>query len=392
MIDVPLFIEVAHAQCRKAGQNICGDAFYSEKEHNGHRVVSVLSDGLGSGVKANILASMTSRMAVRFVTSDMDFVHSAAIMMDALPVCQVRKISYATFTIIDTRPGGDTRIIEMDNPSFVLLRNGEVCNVPSEEVASPRWSDRKLRFSRVKMQADDRIVIYSDGISQAGLGTSTCPLGWRERGCREFLVREVEQDPNISARHLSDRTIRAALSREPHRHAQDDMTCGVIYFRRPRKLLVVSGPPFNKRWDAQIARMLDAYDGKRAICGGTTANIIARELNRKIHMDLALAQPDLPPPSSMDGADLVTEGILTLTNAARLLEEDVPARGKNPAATLVELFRESDIIEFLVGSRINEAHQDPTLPLDIEIRRNIVRRIAQQLETKYLKEVSIKCI
>lgn len=387
-----LFVEVDFQQCRKHGQKICGDAFQSQKLPGQERAISVLSDGLGSGVKANILASMTAAMAVRFAASDMDFLHCAEIMMDALPVCQVRKISYATFTIVDCKMHGDTRIIEMDNPSFVLLRGGEAQRLPAREMASPRWQERKLRFTQLAMQPEDRIVLYTDGISQSGLGNRQYPLGWREEGCRAFVAEKVNENPTISARELAGELLREALRKEKNRRAQDDMSAGVIYFRRPRRLIVLSGPPYSKDRDAEYAGMLRDFEGKKVICGGTTAGIIGRVLGRPARLELRGCCPDLPPISHMDGVDLITEGILTLTKAMQLIEDNAPLRDDNPAAMLVNLMRESDIIQFIVGSRINEAHQDPKLPLDIEIRRNIIRRMAKVLEERYLKEISIMCI
>lgn len=233
-----LFVEVDFQQCRKHGQKTCGDAFQSQKLPGHERVITALSDGLGSGVKANILASMTAAMAIRFAASDMDFLHCAEIMMDALPVCQVRRISYATFTIVDCKMHGDTRIIEMDNPSFVLLRGGEAVRLPAREMASPRWQERKLRFTQLAMQPEDRIVLYTDGISQSGLGNRQYPLGWREEGCRLFVAEKVNENPTISARELAGELLREALRKEKNHRAQDDMSAGAIYFRRPRRLIV----------------------------------------------------------------------------------------------------------------------------------------------------------
>jgi hypothetical protein len=387
-----LFVELDFEQCRKYGQNICGDAFQTHKLPEQNRLISVLSDGLGSGVKANILATMTAAMALRFAADSMDFLHSAEIMMDALPVCQVRKISYATFTIVDCKTHGATRIIEMDNPSFLLVRRGQAIKFPAKETASQRWQARKLRFTELTMEPEDRIVFYTDGISQAGLGTRVYPLGWREEGCRDFVLEQVAANPSISARDLAGELLRGALSREKYRRAQDDMSAGVIYFRRPRRLMLLSGPPFSKGRDAEYAKMLEDFDGRKVICGGTTAGIIGRVLDRPMTMDLRSATPELPPISHMKGVDLITEGILTLTRAAQIMEESEPPRADNPAAMLVNLLLESDVIQFVVGSRINEAHQDPSLPVDIEIRRNIIKRIAKVLEDRYLKEVSVMCI
>ncbi len=390
--DASLFLEVEYSQRRKHGQNICGDVFKSQKYNGGSRVIAALSDGLGSGVKANILAGMTATMALQFMVSDMDFRHSAEVIMDALPVCQVRKISYATFTIVDCAANGVVQIIEMDNPPFLFLRNGETQSIPRREMASPKWRDRILRFARTEIQPEDRIVFVSDGITQAGLGSPKYPLGWRHRNLSVFVREQIAATPHISARDLADAVVRKALAKETRQRAMDDMTCGVIYFRRPRKLIALTGPPFDKSRDGEYARMLADYDGTRVICGGTTCTIVSRELDRPVRLDLQTMSRDLPPLSVMEGVDLITEGILTLTRVAQILEEQTTATSDDPAARLAQLFMESDIIEFVVGSRINEAHQDPKLPMDLEIRRNIVKRVANALETRYLKETSITCI
>ncbi len=390
--DASLFLEVEFSQCRKHGQHICGDVFQSRKCEGGARIVAALSDGLGSGVKANILAGMTAAMALKFVVSEMDFIHSAEVMMDALPVCQVRKISYATFTIVDCTARGTAQFIEMDNPPFLFLRDGEARPLPRREMASPKWQDRALRFARAEIQPEDRIVMVSDGVTQAGLGAPAYPLGWRDEGFREFVLSQLAGEPGVSARDLADRVVREALGKEPKGRAQDDITCGVVYFRQPRKLIALSGPPFNKERDGEYARMLADFEGRRVICGGTTTAIVSRELNRPVKLDLNSMADDLPPLSTMEGVDLITEGILTLTRTAKLLEERLPTRGDSPAARLARLFLESDIIHFVVGSRINEAHQDPSLPMDLEIRRNIIKRVAKILEEHYLKETSITCV
>lgn len=387
-----LFLEVDFAQEMKSGENICGDCFLSRKTTGSQRTISVLSDGLGSGVKANILSSMTATMAQRFISSNMEIIHSAEVMMDALPVCQVRKISYATFTIVDCVPDGRTRIIEMDNPPFLLIRKGEIVPVKGNVTTSGKWKDRSITVSEFNTLPEDRIIIMSDGITQSGMGKWATPLGWRLEGAMEFALHRVRKDPGISARELSRAIMREALAKEEHSEPGDDMTCAVLYFRNPRRLTLLTGPPFKKEDDREYARILEEGDGWKIICGGTTAKIIGRELGRTIKTDLDTARSGLPPLSSMDGVDLITEGILTLTKTLGVLEGKESARSSGPASRLVNMFLESDMIDFVVGSRINEAHQDPTLPQEIEIRRNIVKNISAILEKKYLKTVTIRYI
>jgi hypothetical protein len=384
-----VFVEVEATQRNRYGEDICGDAFKTLKIADEGRVIAVLSDGLGHGVKASILSLMTATMALKYTASDADIIRTAEVIMDALPVCQVRKISYATFTVVDILSDGATRVIEMDNPPVILVRDGQAVNLEFEEVSSPRYNDRVIRVYDLAMRHGDRLIFTSDGITQAGLGSERLRLGWRIKGCREFVVDEVGRDPSISARALSQKILAQALRQEPFQRAYDDMTAAVIYFRRPRRAIILTGPPYASQRDKEFAETLAEFNGRKIICGGTTANIVGRELGRAIHDDLRGGISDIPPAASMEGVDLVTEGILTLTRTAQLLEREDAPREKNPAAQLYNILVDSDSIEFVVGARINEAHQDPNLPIDLEIRRNIIKRICRVLEEKYLKETKV---
>ena len=386
-----VFVEVEAAQRNRYGEDICGDAFKTLRLADEGRIIAVLSDGLGHGVKASILSLMTATMALKYTAGDTDIVRAAEVIMDALPVCQVRKISYATFTVVDIQSGGATRVIEMDNPPVTLVRAGKEVNLEFEEASSPRYNDRVIRVYDMTLRPGDRLIFTSDGITQAGLGSERLRLGWRIKGCRDFVLEQVAADPNISARALSQKILAQALRQEPFQRAYDDMTAAVIYLRKPRRTIVLTGPPYAAGRDKEFAEMLADFDGRKIICGGTTANIVGRELGRTIRDSLLGAgSGDLPPAAEMEGVDLVTEGILTLTRVAQLLESDGPPREKNPATQLYEILLDSDSIEFVVGARINEAHQDPNLPIDLEIRRNIIKRICRVLEEKYLKETRVQ--
>ncbi len=384
--QVPLLIEVDWQSTLKTGQSICGDSVVAVKSKEQQRYVLVVSDGLGSGVKASILSQMTATMAAKFVSSDMELPISLGVMMDALPVCQVRKISYATFTIVDSTLDGETRVIEMGNPPFVLIRNGVVVRYDSRQISSPGWSGRKITVTNLKIEPGDRLVVLSDGITQAGLGTVACKLGWRSKGCEEYLLSRLRQSPDLSARQIASDVVKKAITFEPGLLPHDDMTCAVMYYRKPRELMLVTGPPFRESKDKEWAGRLYSFSGRKIVCGGTTANILARELGAKIKTGLKPAG-GLPAMSEMDGVNLVTEGILTLTRVVTLLENN--ESDNSAAAVIVEELKNHDIIYICVGTRVNEAHQDPTLPAELDIRRNIIKRMKQILEDKYLKEVEV---
>ena len=385
------FIEVDSCQRAKHGQFISGDVFLSRKVEPEGRMISVLSDGLGSGVKASVLASMTATMALKFTASAMDIHDSAEIIMDTLPICSVRKISYSTFTVVDMASTGETRIIEHGNPPFLLIRPNSELRVQKTEVRPKRWEDRVISFSNFDVQREDRIIFFSDGITQAGMGKYRTPLGWGLESVDKFVREKIDRYPYISARELS-RLLVARAEEVDGLSAKDDITCGVVYFRSPRQLLVMTGAPFNRAHDHDLAKMAERTPGRKVICGGTTANIISRMLNRSIQIDMRQQlHSKVPPFARMEGFDLVTEGTLTLGEVLRLLEEGFAPEEmrSNAAVRLATMLLDSDIVKFAVGTRINEAHQDPNIPIELDLRRNIVKRIASLLESKHMKRVLI---
>lgn len=389
-----VFVEMECFQLCHDGEIVCGDDFLFERIEQENRHLAVLSDGLGSGIKANLLACMTTTMALEFVRSNMDVLLSAETIMDTLPVCEVRRISYATFSIFDLQIGGKSRIIEMDNPPFIHLRSGKDLKVSRQSMVSDRWPDRRVQLAEIYAITGDRLIAFSDGVAQAGLGQPGCKFGWRREGALEFIQAEVAKDPAISARELSQRVVYAARNHNKDNRCIDDISCMVIYLRKPRRLRLLTGPPFRPESDAAYAELVRNFDGKIILSGGTTANIVSRELKRPIDVDMKLVMKagNLPPPARMEGVDLVSEGILTLTDVVQRLEADPPLSTPEPLVSkqMIELFRESDEIEFIVGTKVNEAHQDPSLPMDLEIRRNIVRRLKTVLENKYRKRVLMR--
>jgi hypothetical protein len=388
-------MEVDHYQERKHSQAACGDVFLSQKLDEGNRVLSVLADGLGSGIKAAVLANLTSTMALRFMASEVDMRKAAGIIMSTLPVCKERQIAYSTFTIVEMDPWGATRILEYDNPPFVLMRGAEPVQLEPEVLPLPDTEGRQavLRHTRFDARPGDRIVFFSDGVSQAGVGCPGTPLGWGQEAVTRFLAKTIRERPLLSARQLARTLVTRAQAMDGGK-AKDDITCGVMYYREPREVLVFTGAPVARGRDPELAAAAHAFPGRKVVCGGTTAAILSRELGRPLTMDLTDLDPDVPPVSRMDGFDLVTEGAITLARVVRLLEEQTaPDLLKPNAATqLAGILLDSDIIHIMAGTKINEALQDPSLPEDLDIRRNILRGLKKVLTEKFLKEVRISFI
>jgi serine/threonine protein phosphatase PrpC len=388
------FLEVGHHQVYKHNQRVGGDVFHCKKMMNEKRIVAVLADGLGSGIKASVLATLTTSMAGLFVANDIDIKRAAEIIMSTLPMCKTRKIAYSTFTIVDIDIFGKTRIIEFDNPGCLLWRDGKFQDFEKTELEVSSYNNRqnKLYYSSFETMPGDRLLFFSDGVTQCGMGTRDYPLGWGDGGIIRHAAKILENDDGISARNLSRKIIHRAVQIDQFK-PKDDITCAVVSVRIPRKLLVVTGPPYDKNRDKDLVYDAMEYEGKKVICGGTTAGIFAKKLNLELDVDLDSDHPEVPPASHMDGFELVTEGTITLSHVMReLKKKDENIFGNHAAGRLCQLFMESDVIEFLVGTRINEAHQDPNLPVELEIRRNLVKSLCYILENDYLKKTSIKFI
>jgi len=394
-VDRDFFIEVNSQQRNHDGERICGDVFLYRYIKEEDRVIAVLSDGMGHGVKANILATLTATMALNFTREHKEVDRIAEIIMNTLPVCSERKISYSTFTIVDIESSGKTNILEYDNPATIILRGTDIFDPSWKTVTLDKGknSGKILKTCTFTPSKEDRIIFCSDGVAQSGMGSEAYPFGWGRDEIANYASSLIKSEASMSAITLSGKIVTMAHKNDSYK-AKDDISCATIYFREPRKLLICTGPPYEKEKDRDLAIKVRDYNGKVILSGGTTADIVARELNKTIIDELIFEDPELPPESFIEGIDLVTEGILTLQKVNEILKtyNNSVRLGKGPADKIVRLIMESDEIHFIIGTRINIAHQDPNLPVDLEIRRTVVKRIARLLEEKWLKKVSFEYI
>lgn len=395
-VEKKYHVEVGHFQLNHEGEKICGDVFLSKRIPEENRVLCVLSDGMGHGVRANVLATLTATISLNFSLEHKEANTLAEIIMKALPVCSERGISYATYTIIDISIGNETvSILEYDNPQTFILRGNRIYEPEWTQVEfENNIADKRigeLRKCHFIPQIEDRIFFCSDGVTQSGMGKGIV-MGWGRNNLIRFVRETVEATPTISASDLAERIVKHASANDLHA-PKDDITCGVIYFRQPRKTILCTGPPFNMEKDNEFAMILKNFVGKKIVSGATTTEIISRELEREV-LDESIVDPTLPPSFKMEGVDLVTEGVLTLSKVIHILNNITINLniqfGRGPADQICKILLESDEIYILVGTKINEHHHDPTLPVEIEIRKNLIRRLTEVLSEKFMKVVIIK--
>ena len=385
-----MFTDIGCARLKKYDQNAFGDYFASKRIAEQGRLIAVLSDGLGSGIKANILACMTATMLLRFVEEDREIKKAAEIVMNSLPVCRIRGISYATFSAVECDDEGHVRVVEEGNPDFLWLRGDLIIKPGYNVIRSTAFNDRQLKVYQFQAELGDRLLFCSDGVTQAGLGQEgRWRAGLRREGLSDMLRLVLKSRKDIASADLARYVVQRAQAVDQDGLARDDISSFVVYFRTPRQVLVFTGAPFDESRDAHYAGIFDRFEGRKIVCGGTTANLLARELGRTITVRDDPAGGHLPPIASMPGVDLITEGAVTLTRALEYLEKDELERA-DAAGQLLDFLLKSDLIHFMVGSKINQANFDPSQTVELDIRRNIVNRLAEALQRKFLKKTHVR--
>ena len=379
-----LFVEVGISQLPKWGEELCGDDVAICRRHDA--LIAIVSDGLGSGVKANILATLTTRIAASMLREGAQLEDVVDTIGGTLPICKARGIAYSTFTIIEIHTDGSSYFARFDNPEVFFFKGKKL--VPLEAV--PRTIAGKTIYEGTfKVKDGDTVVAVTDGIIHSGIG-GDLPLGWRWPDVATFLERC--QESVTDAQGLAERVTRASKGYYRGRPG-DDATVVVMKTRPIRIVTIAAGPPRNPGDDAAFARAIVEAEGKKVICGGTTAKIIGRELDREVSVDLADLNPSVPPTGYMPGFDLVTEGIITLSTALERINDfngrERPWRperrsskpsGEDGATRLARLLMEGDEINFLVGLAINPAHQNPRLSFNLSLKRQVVSEMAGILE------------
>ncbi|MBN1671823.1 MAG: SpoIIE family protein phosphatase [Kiritimatiellae bacterium] len=369
-----VFYEWGTTQLRKHGEELCGDSIAVSRHSDS--VTLALSDGLGSGVKANILATLTTRIAMRLLESDLSLGEVVQTLSETLPVCQVRKMAYSTFAIAQFFSDGHARIVEFDSPAAIVLRGRKQVHVAYEERCI---EGKNIREAVLTLADGDWIAFVSDGVVNAGIG-GLYPLGWGWEQVARFLERHAH--PALRASELAEKAAEAV--RDLYADSPgDDVSVVVVKARRKRVATVLTGPPADRARDALCVAGFLKRGGRLAVCGGTTAKLVARHSGRALEVDLSTATPDVPAAARIEGIDVATEGILTLTQARRLLQAGVGMEecrfANDGASSLLRMMFEVDHVRFLVGQAVNPAHQNPDLPHQLEIRLAVVRDIAHEL-------------
>lgn len=387
------FIDVASNSLNKYGEELCGDKVEVIKTDNG--MIIVLADGLGSGVKANILATMTCKIAGTMLREGLSLSETVDTIVHTLPVCSVRQLAYSTFTIIKVSNEGMVHTIEYDNPPYFLVKNNYIRNIEKKQL---KINDKIIKESSFLMEPGDVLTIVSDGAIHAGVG-AILNLGWQWNNVADYL--EVLVDSEKCSANIAKDLLQTCQKLYDGRPG-DDTTVVTVTLRNPEFINIFTGPPKSKENDYFAIDKLLSSKGKKVICGGTAANIAARELNTEINVCMEYIDIDVPPTAKIKGIDLVTEGVLTLSKAIEKLKtyynsslEDkisLNLTSKDGASQLTKmLIEDCTHLNMLVGKAINPAHQNPDFPTDLSIKLKIVEELVDIMK-KLGKEVEVNYI
>lgn len=373
-----LCLETGCTHLNKHGEELCGDNV--ERMTNGEYTTLVLADGLGSGVKANILATLTSKILCTMIANDVDIEECIETIICSLPVCKVRGVAYATFSVIHINEEGEGFLFEFDNPPAIYIHDGKCAELEREKLVI---LDRTVYKSELKLQENDMLVVMSDGVIYAGIGM-LMNFGWQRPEVIEYLNKNVTSE--MSARGVAC-LVAGACNDLYLDKPGDDTTVAAVKVRKKLSVNVMVGPPVDKdKDDFYVARFL-AGEGKKVVCGGTSSQIVARYLKKPVRTSFDFIDKDVPPIGYIEGMDLTTEGVITLRKLLELSEKylsetDLTPKSfkkKDGASLLAKiLFEEGTDITFFVGQSINAAHQG--LPIDTTMKLKLIENLAARLK------------
>lgn len=376
-----LCADIGYKSINHYGEQLCGD-HVDVVEQGEDSTVIVLADGLGSGVKASILSTLTSKIISTMMAEGISLEECVSTIAATLPICSQRGVAYSTFTIIHLIDNETAELIQYDNPQVIFFRDNEHYDYPKSEMSI---DGKKIYKSVINLKENDIIVAMSDGCPHAGIGIAY-NFGWDRKDIIEFL------EP-LTAGGFTAKTLATILVDECFKlygeKPGDDATACVVRIRKREPVNLLFGPPSNRDDANRMMALFFSKEGKHIVCGGTTSSIAAKFLGKKVRASLNFESSDIPPIAEIDGVDLVTEGVITINKVLEYAKDYLNGNEsyshwgyKRDGASLIcrMLFEEATDINFYVGRAINPAHQNPDLPINFNIKMNLVEDLSKCLK------------
>ena len=376
-----LCADIGYKSINHYGEQLCGD-HVDIVETNKDSTVIVLSDGLGSGVKASILSTLTSKIISTMLAEGLSIEECVETIAATLPVCSVRGVAYSTFTIIHLKNNQTAELIQYDNPHVIMIRDEQNYDYAKKEM---NIGGKTIYKSVINLRENDVFIAMSDGCPHAGIGTAY-NFGWKRKEIIEFM--EVLAPVGYTAKTLATMLVDECDKLYGHKPG-DDATACVVRMRKREPMNILFGPPSNRDDAERMMSLFFSKRGKHIICGGTTASIAANFLNKPLQINLKSESKEIPPTAKIEGVDIVTEGILTISKVLEYANDYLRENKhyehwsfrKDGASRICQLlFEEATDINFFVGKAINPAHQNPDLPINFNIKMKLVEDLSECLK------------
>jgi len=383
------FMECGFVSLNKYCEKICGDYYTMVKKKNATTIV--LSDGLGSGIKANILATLTAKILSTMMAENMSIEDSVYTVAKTLPLCKVRNLAYSTFTIFQLGHfDNNAYLAQFDNPNAILMRDGK--NYPYLSTCKI-INEKEIYESNIKLRIGDMLILLTDGVTSAGLGRVTIN-GWQREEVIKFIERwyTPTMSPQRMASAISDACMDLSLD-----NPQDDCTVAVFKIRKRQVVNLIIGPPEKIEEDKMILKLFFSKFGKKVVCGGSTSKMVSKYLNKPIEIINTSGDEEIPAMASIEGVDLVTEGVITLSKVVELgrkyvknttISLDLEHKADGASLLAKMLFEEATDINFFVGKAINPGHEIDGLKINSSLKKNFIREL-ESLLIKMDKKVKI---
>lgn len=375
-----LCADIGWKSLNHVGEQLCGDHI-EIIEMDDDSMVLVLADGLGSGVKASILSTLTSKIIATMTSQGISLEECVKTIAATLPICKEREVAYSTFTIIRLINNEEAEIICYDNPDVIMFRGGKIYDYPLREL---NIEGKLIHKARIKLQENDTFIAMSDGCIHAGVGMSL-NFGWERKDIAEFM--ESLTDVGFTAKTLSTVLTDECLKlygNEPG----DDTTALTVRIRARQQMNLMIGPPSDRNDCDKMVSLFLSKGGKRIVCGGTTSTIVSKHLGKPIIPNINYFDPEIPPTATIEGIDLVTEGVITINRVNEYAKDYLTDNEsykqwnyKQDGAAMISrmLFEEATDINFYVGRAVNPAHQNPNLPINFNIKMQLVNELSESL-------------
>ena len=377
-----LCADIGYKSINHAGEELCGNHVDVASKEDGSTII-VLADGLGSGVQASILSTLTSKIISTMMAADLSIEECVSTIAATLPVTGKHGVAYSTFSIINLVRNHTAELIQYDNPEIILIRDGDVTDYPMTEL---HIEGKTIYRSTIRLQEDDIFVAMSDGCPHANTDVAY-NNDWKREDIGQFVA-------DMSLTGYTAKVLCTMLVDECDKlygyQPQDDATAVVVRIRRRVPMNILFGPPSDPDDCNKMMSLFFSKEGKRIICGGTTASIAAKYLRKPLKAKAPQgATGGVPPISELEGVDLVTEGVVTMSRVLEYAQNYLEGNesyeewnyGHDGASRICQLlFEEATDINFFVGRAVNPAHQNPDLPINFNIKMNIVKELSACLE------------